>query len=55
MPLISGTMLTYTEKVLSDFEGFFFFYKKKVPKIKENVQKRVKTMKKVPYGCLCVS
>ena len=32
-------MLTYTEKVLSDFEGFVFFFKKKVPKIKENIQK----------------
>lgn len=46
MPLISGTMLIYTE--------WCSVTPKKVPKIKENIQKG-ENYEKVPYGCLCVS
>lgn len=39
MPLISGTMLIYTEWCSVILKKVFFFPKEKVPKIKENIQK----------------
>lgn len=46
MPLISGTMLIYTDRCSRTLKKFVFFKEKKVPKIMENIEKRMKAMKK---------
>lgn len=48
MPLISGTMLTYTEWCSETLKKVFLF-QERYQRLRE-IHKR-KTMKKVPYGC----
>lgn len=52
MPSISGTLLTYIERCSATLKKVFLL-KKKVPKIKENIQNKGETMKKCHMVCLC--